>query len=49
MTAIKGDRSECCIGKGYEEDGTCTIGTITIGGTVYPVGYFGDESFTYQP
>ncbi len=47
VTATRGDGA-CCIGKGCVEGGTFTIGTITIGGTIYPDGVDGD-SFTYQP
>ncbi len=48
VTATKGSGAECCIGKGYVSGGTCTIGTITIGGTVYADGISNDE-FVYPP
>ncbi len=49
VTAKKGGGAECCIGKGRINDGgTVTIGTITIGGTVYADG-ISDSKFNYRP
>ncbi len=49
VTATRGGDTGCCIGKGYiNSGGTCTIGTITIGGTVYADG-ISDDEFVYQP
>lgn len=49
VTKVTANGSPCSIGMGYKDNGMSqTVGTITIGGTVYPDGV-SDSPFNYPP